>query len=206
MRNKLFTSLLLLAVGSVHRMADDASGNGTATAEEKKGPVFTVKNNNIELNVIEYKIAKGQTAGSIYYGLDLENISTEQLLSFFPADKFRENFIDPNLRRNFLALTKEAKAAAGEDQKAFEAEFSRLLIELSARAESIKALTERRNELLAELSKLSPTTNLDAFVACATKVANVEKAIAEKRSKDDDDKAEDKKEGNAANAPVANVG
>jgi hypothetical protein len=162
-------------------MADNTTENQVAQ------PVFSITLNGKSVPVFEHKVKKGLTAGDPYFAPNFDDMSTQDILSLFPDDVLRDNLLLPTLRRSSLSFHKEAAAAAKDDQEAYKQEYEKLFSTLSARGESIKALNERKNELLGELAKLNPTADLDKFLATATKIANLEKAIAEKRAKDEDE-------------------
>lgn len=67
-------------------------------------------------------------------------------------------------------------------------EFEKFVKTLSARGETIKSLLARRDELFDQMAELDPTVPEDAvkFAKFASDAKKVKEALAEKRSKDDE--------------------
>lgn len=181
-------------------LSPDGVEGGVATDQpsDEKEPLTKVSSVTIggnSLDIFEHKQTRGNDVGAVFYGPDFDNLTMEQL-SIFPVDKLLENFIRPNFKRMCSAFSRAAKKYATAAKKEGDAEtilskFGEFLSELTAKADSIRALVIRRNDLLKELVKFKPAKGgeeLQKFIECSTKIATISAQIQELQEADDDDK------------------
>lgn len=155
---------------------------------ETKQPKFVLSNNGVEIPIYEHVIKKGKTPGATFLGPDFETLTQDIVERYHGRDKVFEVF-SSRYRQLSNGIYKEAAKEADGDQGVLRETFERMFKDLSPRGETIKALVERRNELMEQLSDYddSDPTQLPKILALVKKIRQTNEAIAEKRTKDEDE-------------------
>jgi hypothetical protein len=162
---------------------------------------FEVDVNGVKFEIRPNKVTKGTAAkaGVVKYRPDVNKISLEDAVTAW-GDKIKKE-LQARLQALFNGISDEALEEAGDDEKKFVSEYSRMFTTLSSRGESMKALVERRNTLLGELADLSATMGTDP--EAATRFQDVAKEIAQLQADIADKKHKDEVEATTAPAAVA---
>lgn len=170
---------------------------------------FNVKINSQDIAIVEHEIKKGTAKGETYFKPKEEGLTLDILVKAYGEKAIMESFILPKLNTYSNMLTKEARdeatTQAGDDEAKFEQvfieSFTKMLTELSARGETVKALTEKLNNYVLQFAMETDDTKSAELgkLIKATKIA-----LEAKKHKDDDD--EDKKPASNSGSGSGNVG
>lgn len=164
-------------------MSDTANANGAPEVG-----TFEVTVNGITFNVTKNVVKKGTAQGTIKYRPDF---NTKSLQDFVKA--WGEEAVLGEVRSRWQAVSNgisdEAIEDAGGDVEKFKSVYADMFSKFSARGESVKALTERRNELLERFAELASDQTSPDFISTMTELAKVQKALSEKKHKDAEEKA-----------------
>lgn len=157
-------------------------------------PITLTNSSGKTLVLEEHKIKKGLGKG-VYLAPNFTTTNLGAILEFYGEKKIWEDIVIPKLKQQYNGITKEAVSENGSDVQKIEREIQRMATELSQRGESMKALVQRKNELNEELAsymdKLKDGTGDTAtFTAIAMSIAEINKTIAEKKAKDEEEAEE----------------
>ncbi len=164
----------------------------------------------IEIPIEQHKVSRGKGMGNIYLGPNFELLTLDWFMKLYGPDNVFKKIILPKFRNFCSTITREAKDDASPldpkdpkkkkrlyeqmDEQKFNEYFEKMLLQLSARGESVVALKLRRMELLTRLGDLDDTSSDYDKIALALmqELRGIQQALADKKT--DDEKADEDKE------------
>jgi hypothetical protein len=150
---------------------------------------FTATINGVTIPIVVHTVKKGTAKGREFLGPDFYSLKLQDYEKAFGEELLMNNVIVPKLRAMSSVLHEEALAEGKDVESEYQSAYIRMLSELSARGESMKALTQRKNELVEELTSIDAGTSegLARFQQVALQIQKVQKDINDKKAKDEED-------------------
>lgn len=159
--------------------------------------VITNDTNQKTLNLTEMKVKKGKGVGRKYLGLHPSTSGT-QLMEFFGAERFFNEWIRPNFNRFSLLISKAATTVSGEgENKTYdinEEKYVSALVKLSPIGQTIAALREMFYELADKIAEPEVQANPEELFRYIAQMQEVRAAIEAKSGSKDKDEDEEEDE------------
>lgn len=121
-------------------------------------PSFKVSQNGVEIEIETQEIKKGVNHGTRYNAPDVLKLSFSDIVNFLGEQKVLDDILRPTVRRVTLGIHKAAfeQSKEGSDIPRYVEAYDKMFKEFSPVGESISVLRSQLDDLLEQVSELSP--------------------------------------------------
>ena len=159
-------------------------------SEETVNQSFNVEVNGVNFEIKPNKVTKGTAQGTIKFRPDFSKFSLSDFINAWGESKVLKE-VQAKWQSLANGISDEAEEESKGDHLKFQESYGKMFTVLSSRGESMKALVERRNQLLADLAELSgllakDPTLVGKFQELAQDIASIQADIEAKKHKDEE--------------------